>query len=231
MRNRLTLRNSVPLESVGLCALVLALTACSSVPLRPLPGPAAATVAVAERGWHTDICVRNEDAAPWVASLAHGFDGARFLCFGFGERDYIAARTPGPVTAFLALFPSPSAILMTVLRAPPQDALGAAHVTGLDISADGLAELQAFLQRSIAVDTTGQAVRLGDGPYPGSVFFAGTPAYDAFYTCNTWTADALRAAGLPVRSGVVFAGDLTFKLQGLRARTPPAQASPAEGLR
>ena len=44
----------------------------------------------------------------------------------------------------------------------------------------------------------GSAVRLADGPYVGSVFYASTETYDAFHTCNTWTALVLRDGGLPV---------------------------------
>ncbi len=49
-------------------------------------------------------------------------------------------------------------------------------------------------------------MRLADGPYAGSVFYAANETYDAFYTCNTWTALVLRQGGLPVDPrGVVFA--------------------------
>jgi hypothetical protein len=48
--------------------------------------------------------------------------------------------------------------------------------------------------------------RLAEGPYPGSEFYASPATYDAFYTCNTFAAEALGAAGLPIASGgVIFA--------------------------
>ncbi len=48
---------------------------------------------------------------------------------------------------------------------------------------------------------------MGDGPYPGSVFYAARGTYDAFDTCNTWTAEMLHAGGLPMpTAGVLFAG-------------------------
>ena len=56
-------------------------------------------------------------------------------------------------------------------------------------------------------DADGTAVRLADGPYPGSVFYAGSETYDAFHTCNTWTAPLLHDAGFPVNARVLFAGE------------------------
>ena len=44
------------------------------------------------------------------------------MVFGFGERNYLMARSAGPVEMLSALFPSKSAILMTALRAPPTEA-------------------------------------------------------------------------------------------------------------
>jgi uncharacterized protein (TIGR02117 family) len=173
-----------------------------------------ATITVVERGWHTDVCIRNEDAG-LLESLAQGFDGAHFLCFGFGERQYVVTRTHGPLVALSALFPSQAALLMTVLRDAPGEAFGRSNVVTLWITRSGLTRLQAFLQQSIENDAAGRPIRLGEGPYPGSVFFAGTGTYDAFYTCNTWTADVLRSAGLPVEGAVLFAGDLMYKVRQL----------------
>jgi len=216
---QLSLLRSELLDIARACTATLALAACSTVPLKPSPGPVAATITVAERGWHTDVCVRSEDAGLWVESLAQGFDGARYLCFGFGERQYVVTRTHGPVAALSALFPSQAAVLMTVLRDMPEEAFGRSGVVTLGVSRVGLSGLQKFLQRSIQSDSAGRPVGLGEGPYLGSVFFAATGTYDALYTCNTWTADALRSAGLPVHGGVVFAGDLMYKVRQLSDQT------------
>jgi hypothetical protein len=41
------------------------------------------------------------------------------------------------------------------------------------------------------------------------VFYAARDTYDALHTCNTWTAETLRAGGLPVPSaGVLFVGQV-----------------------
>lgn len=205
-------------QSIPMAVAVLA--ACSTVPppsAIPVPGPAVTTVMAVERGWHTDICLRTEDAGPWLMALAQGYNGARFLCFGFGERQYVVTHDHGPLVMLSALLPSQSALLMTVLRDSPSAAFGAANVVGVGVDRAGLSGLQAFLRRSVQTDDAGKPVRLGEGPYPGSAFFGATGTYDAFHTCNTWTASALRSAGLPVDDTVLFAGGVMRQARQLAA--------------
>jgi hypothetical protein len=81
-----------------------------------------------------------------------------------------------------------------------------------------MARLQHYLAASFERDAAGAARRLRDGPYAGAVYFAAALRYSAGFTCNTWTAEALREAGLPVRvGGVVFAGQVMEQLRALAA--------------
>lgn len=204
------------LPRIGPCTAVLAglaLAACSMVPMQPKPGPAVATITLVKRSWHTDVCLRTDDAGPQVLPFTKGFDGTRFLCFGFGEQQYVLTRTHTPLDALAALFPSPAAVLMTALRGTPAEAFGASAVTDLDVSREGLVGLQGFLSRSVKHDALGQPVPLGAGPYPGSLFFVATGTYHALYTCNAWTADALRAAGMPLPGRPLFSGELVYDVR------------------
>jgi hypothetical protein len=79
-------------------------------------------------------------------------------------------------------------------------------VIRIGVSDVGLAGLRSYLKDSVQTDSAGGPMRLGDGPYPYSLFLAATGTYDALYTCNTWTADAMRSAGLQIDDAVVFAG-------------------------
>ncbi|MDR3389583.1 MAG: DUF2459 domain-containing protein [Rudaea sp.] len=208
-------------------AWAAALAACSTVPLMPSPTPVTTTIIVARRAWHTDVCVRSEDAGPWVSALAHGFEGARFLCFGFGERQYVLTREDGVLAALAALLPSKGAMLMTVLRASPGAAFGLSKVVPLGVIEAGLTGLRTFLQHSVQTDAAGRPVRLATGPYPGSVFFAASGTYDGLYTCNTWTSDALRSAGLPIRGAVLFARDVMDQARQLTHESQPLADPPA----
>lgn len=195
--------------------LLLALAACAaSDPPMPAPvgvvetGQAHTVVAVVQRDWHTDVCLRVQDINAWVMALARGFDGATVLCFGFGERRYVVERRHDPLTMIRALFPSRATILMTVLRATPEEAFGAQNVIEVPVGDAGLDGIQRFLRESFETDDAGDPQRLADGPYPGSLFFAASGTYHVFHTCNTWTARAVRSAGLSSVRDTLFAGSL-----------------------
>jgi len=72
---------------------------------------------------------------------------------------------------------------------------------------------QHVVQGTDAGITREEISRIGTGPYPQSVFYTSTGTYNLGHTCNTWTAEALRVAGLPVNAaGVVFAGQVLDQL-------------------
>lgn len=195
-------------------ALAFVLAGCAGVTAPLPPGPATRGIGIVERGWHTDLCV----AAPTrpddpLAPFAAGFAGARVLCFGFGERQYLLGGDHGVLEMLSALLPSRSALLMTVLSAPPEAAFGAADVVTLRVPAASEAAVRRFIRESVRSDAAGRPLRLQAGPYPGSVYFAGTGTYDAARTCNTWTADGLRRAGLPIGGPVVFAGQVMSQVR------------------
>jgi Protein of unknown function (DUF2459) len=104
-----------------------------------------------------------------------------------------------------ALLPSKSAILMTALTAPPPEAFPDHKVIILRLPPDNLARVATRLWDDLEKTADGTVQRLADGPYVGSVFFASNETYDAFHTCNTWTALLLREAGFPVDPHVLFA--------------------------
>ncbi len=199
------------------------LAGCAVTPMPPPSGPVAATIMVVERDWHTDVCLSAGDADAFVARFLRGFDGARFLCLGFGERQYVVGGDHGVFTMLSAMLPSRAALLMTALRDTPEAAFGAGNVVRLGVSRAGLAGLEAFLRSGTETDAAGRPRRLAAGPYVGSVYFAATGTYFGLYTCNTWTADAMRAAGLPVSGAVLFAGGVMRQARRLAApdeRTP-----------
>jgi len=172
----------------------------SAVPADP------ATLFVVGRGWHTDVALPAAEVAGPLAALRQEFPGVRYLVFGFGERRYLMDKHPGEL---LALLPGPGVMLVTALGASPAAAFGPEHVVALAISQDGLARENAFLWSYFAKDRNGRPLLLAAGPYSGSLFYASGGTYTLAHTCNTWTAEALSAGGLPVSgSGVLFAGQI-----------------------
>jgi len=220
----------------GLTALVFLAAAglggCASAPVAgeraeppPLPSAGGTVLTVIDRGWHTDIALPVDAFSGPIATLGQAFPGARVLVFGFGDRAYYMA--PGaPFLAMLAaLFPSPGVILVTALDTSPAEAFGSDHVVPLVLSPEQRQAITGTLWRSLDEQADGSIRRLGDGPYPGSGFYASGDIYDAFHNCNRWTLSTLRRGGLPADpDGVVSAAEVMAQVRRMAAQPhlPPS---------
>jgi hypothetical protein len=179
----------------------LALAGCASGPTphhASRPGPAVATIEVIARDWHADIALPVTALQPPLAALARRFPGASHLVIGFGDRGYWPRPTASPLDMLRALLPGPGAILVTGLRVSPAEAFGAANVVTLPLSQAGLDQVSRFLWEGLETGPEEVPRSVAAGPYPGSLFYASTRRYSFAYTCNTWSAEALRQAGIPV---------------------------------
>ena len=194
------------------------LSGCASMPTDGRIPVGNATIYVVERGWHTDIGLAVDEVSKPLASLEQGFPGVRFMVFGFGERAYYMGHNTGSGEMLTALLPSESAILMTALNASPIEAFPDHKVIALRLSDHNLARVAARLWEDLEKTADGSVLRLADGPYVGSVFYASNETYDAFHTCNTWTALLLREAGFPVDPHVLFADQVMRQVSVIATR-------------
>ena len=207
---------------VRACARCLALlaAACSAVDGAPDPArvPRSAVLFVIGRDWHTEIGLQAADLDGSLAAIRNQFPGARTVLFGFGDRQYLTSRQPGFGDMLRAAFPGPGALLVTGLRTTPAEAFGAAQVVQVRVSAAGLARASQFLWAAFETGAGGRARSLGDGPYPGSLFYASGETYALTHTCNTWTAEALQTAGAAVQAnGVLLAAQVMARARGAAA--------------
>ena len=178
---------------------------------------------VVRRGWHIDIGFAVSALEPRLQSLAARFPGARYVFFGFGDQHYLLAKNRNGPVLLGALWPGKGLILATAVSSAPEAAFGEEHVVALAVTVSQARSAQAFIERSL----NDNAIQpYAQGPYEGSLYFAATPKYSAFHTCNTWVAEALKAAPLPIHSvGVIFAGQLwgqVVRLAHRRASLPSA---------
>jgi uncharacterized protein (TIGR02117 family) len=197
---------------------------CAASPAEPPPAPApqGAVVYVIVGGWHTELGLPTASISGPLAALASSFPGTRYLVFGWGARGYYMARDPGFGDLLRAATAGPAVMLVFPLAVAPAAFAGAADALAIPISRAGADRLSRFLWEGLAVDRNQTPRDLGAGPYPQSVFYAATGTYDLSHTCNTWTAEALRAAGVPVTTaGIVFAGQLLDRLRPLAAGSSP----------
>lgn len=197
--------------SVSVIALSV-MTGCA-VPSPPPYRPSSATgptgVAVIERGWHTDIALPANDLSGAMANVTQDFPGVQFMVFGFGDRAYYMSPDETALGLLAALFPGQGVILVTALRVPPAEAFGADHVVTLPLSQSQLTAMTAFILRALERRPDASLNRLGDGPYPGSLFYGSTKSYDLLHDCNNWTLTVLQSADLAVDpGGVIFASQV-----------------------
>ena len=204
----------------AIVALVVLLAACSGSPPRPSPtdqrdDAAAGAVYVVRRSWHVDIGFAAADLDTLLTQVSASFPGAQYVLFGFGDRHYLLHRNGS--TLLSALWPGPGVVLATAISRPLEQTFDADDVVQIPVSHAGMVALQAYVARTLTVRNGAVLEAIADGPYAGSRYYESPGRYSAVYTCNTWAADALRSAGLPVRAtGVAFAGSLWRQVKPLR---------------
>ncbi len=199
------------------------------------------TVFVVRRGWHIDVGFAVDELAEPLRVIAGEFPGARYVLFGFGDRRYLMARHRGVPLLLMALFPGPGLILGTGLTVAPEVAFGRSQVIALKVPRDGALRAQALIWQTLT-DAEEAVLLLRDaaargpvgipGPYQGSAFFDSRDRYSAAHTCNTWAAEVVAQAGVPVASGeLVFAGQVWRRLQRISPQQPLPRSGAGSRLR
>ena len=216
------------LRLAALAAVVLLVGACSDVPARTVraaadDAPRASTILLVRRGWHVDVGFDVAALEPTLAEVAKAVPGARYVLFGFGDRRYMLSRDEGSCSAVAALWPGAGLVLLTGLATTPAAAFRGSDAQSIPITADGARAAQDFIWNTLR-HTAAPVRPLADGPYPGSYYFDSDTRYSALHTCNTWAAEVLQVAGVPLEStGVVFAGQIWNRAR----RATPARAGEA----
>jgi uncharacterized protein (TIGR02117 family) len=186
-------------------------------PAKPYAGlaPPREAIYVISGGWHTEVGLPVEALGGSLRALKQDFPFARYLVFGWGARDFYMAQNFGIGDLLRAAVPGPAVMLVIPLEISPEAFFGASNVYALPAPPNGVQRLSQFLWDYLVTEENGMPRRIGagPGPYPQSIFYASTGTYNLGHTCNTWTAEALRAAGLPVNAaGVAFSGQVLDQL-------------------
>lgn len=218
-RPNLGRREGGVLEAVIVLAALCILAGCAWSPVSPYAGdaPALETISVIVGGWHTEIGMPASAMTGSLSALSRASPGSQYFVFGWGQRDYYMARNPGLAEMLEAVVPSPAVMLVIPTGTHPSQFFATdTTVFTIPVSRAGLERLSQFLAGYIERDPNDVPRRLGEGPYPGSSFYASRGTYSLANTCNTWTAEALRISGLPVSpAGVLSAGQVVDQVQRL----------------
>jgi uncharacterized protein (TIGR02117 family) len=204
---------------VAVVSILYGVAGCgAATPVKPYTGsvPRTEAIYVISGGWHTEVGLPLKALSGHLAALKPEFPTARYLVFGWGAHDYYMAQDPGIGDLLRAAASGPAVMLVIPLEISPDASFGASNVFAVPAPPAGIQRLSQFLWDYLTTDERGTFRRVGTGPYPQSVFYASTGTYNLGHTCNTWTAEALRVAGLPVNAvGVVFAGQVLDQLPSI----------------
>ncbi|UYZ64492.1 TIGR02117 family protein [Hymenobacter weizhouensis] len=196
-------------------ALILLLMTGALVPthrqFRSVPG--GIPIYLVSNGFHTDVVLPVREARTghdWLRelgqpALAARFAGYRYVAFGWGnEKFYLGSmngKFPGPGPILGAAWPSRTLMHVDFYRAAPDSG---EHVVPLRVAPEQYRRLVGFVRRSFAApDSLGRyALRQPTGYSPEDFFFRAQGRYHLLRTCNDWTAQALRRAGVraPLKS-------------------------------
>jgi hypothetical protein len=207
--------------------LSLLIAACSVRNARLAQMPSAAStdrgqvIYVVRRQWHIVVEFPTDELAAPLASLEVNFTNARYLSFGFGDLHYLLAKNKNFPGIFAALWPGRGLILIDGRYASPEEIFGTDQVIRVAVSSAQGRAAQAFVWESLSSDT-GTVSPYAVAPPDEGLYFSAVPSYSAVYTCNTWVAQVLAAAGLPIGTrGVIFADQLWSQVRHLPRSPQP----------
>ena len=206
-----------PLLLYCVAALVGGLVPANAGWVEPRDG---VTIFVRTNGVHTWIMVPtvspDMDWRPF-APAGHIRDpryAGNYLAMGYGNREFYL-NTPRwadlrPRTAFAAAFGRGRSLMHVEHEWNPRVL---DYQKRLVLTRDQYRRLTRHIAGNFDVDATGRTMPLlGRGYGPADVFYEARGPYNAFFTCNEWTGEALRAAGVRMGIWTPFAQSIMLRL-------------------
>jgi uncharacterized protein (TIGR02117 family) len=174
-------------------------------------------VFIVRNWWHAAIVLPRDDIPETLIPELKEFPRAQMIEFSWGDRDYFPDPNAGVFTAMKAAFWSSGSVLHLVgFDGPAENFFRDALITELHLSEESFTRLLAFLASTFARADPSGAAEARPGLYPYSRFYDASGKFSILRSCNTWVAEALQRAGLPVDpSSVVIASNLNRELANL----------------
>jgi uncharacterized protein (TIGR02117 family) len=167
----------------------------------PAPADLVKPIYVINHGWHTGIAVRRADLPEGVWPELPDVADSEYVEVGWGNREfYMAPEGTLGLALKAVLWPTPGVLHVVGFDGPVQEFFRQREIVEILVSDRGFQRLAAFIGDAYAKDGSGRGMILGRGQYANSRFYAAREKYSLLKTCNTWTARALRSAGLPITS-------------------------------
>ena len=193
--------------------LILLFLACAT-PMVEQPFPErvekARTIFVVDYGWHAAIVTKKSDVSERALPEIRDFAQADYLEFGWGDWDYYQAPDPGLGLALKAAFwPTASVVRVAGFMGPVKNYFSGGNVVEITVTDEAFQRLIEFISGTFARPDPGAPAEARPGLEPNSRFYPAKGTFHLLRTCNTWVAEALGTAGLPISSAfVVTTGSL-----------------------
>lgn len=194
-------------RALAALALILALAGCAT-PAVQACDERGEEVAILQRGIHTELMLPRAMVEHGLPAIAERHPQGRVFAFGFGKEGVVGQDPPSILAILASGLPGPAVVEVTSLANLPAEAIG------LPLPEAGRAPLLAFLR-----DTMAAEAEITEGARPDRSFHPAAYLYTLAYNCNTWLADALRRAGLPI---LALPGQTGSVLMAQARRVPAA---------
>jgi hypothetical protein len=193
------------------------ISACAQPVIKPCHKTTAGPVAyVVGQGWHAELGIPVEQLGAGLDFYKHIYPGARMIMFGYGKKTFVTSPPESFSEYILGPVPGPAVIHVVGLRVAPPEAYPSRPVVSLHLTEAGSKALSAFIAKDLMRDDKGEAIRVALSHNPEGGFYKAISPYSLMHTCNTWTAEALHAAGLPVGSfGVSFSAQVMNQVEAV----------------
>lgn len=188
------------------------------------------TVEAVNLGWHVGLAFAIDDLDPADFPEIADFPDARWIEIGWGDAAFYRDPDAGIAAILEAAFASSGAVLhLVAMPAHPARYLPAAEVVAIPLDEAQFRRLVAYASGSVNRGGSARAQAIGPGLYPVSRFYPAHGEFSLGRTCNTWVAEGLAGAGLPIEpDGVIRAGALMDRIRAATGRGAVFKLEPSE---
>jgi len=211
-------------QSAHLIFLLVCLThACSNPPAEILSTGDERnirTVFIVHDAWHSAVVIRTADISTAVLPEMKDFPSDEYLEFSWGDKDYFPAPNGGVGLVLKAAFWSSGSVLHVVgFRDTVGKTFPGAEIIEVVLSEERFQGLIKFISDTFSRPYPPTPAEPRPGLFPNGRFYSAEGKFSVLRTCNTWVAEALRAAGLPISpSYVITAGNLGNQVRPFATR-------------
>jgi uncharacterized protein (TIGR02117 family) len=182
--------------------------------------PTCKLVVVAHDSWHAAIVLHRADITRDSLPELVDFPDAEFIEFSWGDKDYFPNPDAGVFTAIKAAFWSSGSVLHLVgFNGNPKSFYRSGELVELRLTPNAHERLLEYISHTFFRPPSRDRAEASAGLFSYSRFYPATHKFSLLKTCNTWVAEALKSAGLPVSPGHVMTADsLATQIGGIEGR-------------